>query len=270
MNANLVFIYYFWLQHPIFWLLELFYSRFQAAKFFKEHAHRCELFTHWLFEHFTRLFVRKGSINSNCSFFHSFFVGFPFERVTGFSQVFDTFLSVYQEKSSVATGVAIFAVVIVRPVQRVLRICGRRKRQNYHNWKANREYGQTQTSKLPQYPISWFFKCVRVGGPNVTVYSNPNNWFKLMQVLGPSCLPLIKQDSNFWKDCIFYWCEIAPLDSYFLILRISIVKSSSNSTILVILVPIWLKSVFGARLWRIKWFNCKLMITAYWRCSKSV
>ena len=123
------------------------------------------------------------------------------------------------------------------------RICGRRKRPNYHS------------IKFPE-----FGNCVRVGGPNVTADSNPNNWFKLMPVLGPSCLPLIKQDSNFRKDCIFYWCEIALLDRYVLTLRISIFKSSSNWTILVILVPSWLKSVFGARLWRIEHFNLKLMI----------
>ena len=90
--------------------------------------------------------------------------------------------------------------------------------------------------------------------------ANPKSWFKLVPVLAPSCFPLIKQDSSFWKDCIFCWCEIVPLDSYFLTLRVLNFKSSSNWTILAILVSILLKSVFSARLWRIERFNFKLTI----------
>ena len=45
-----------------------------------------------------------------------------------------------------------------------------------------------------------------------------NNRFKLARVLGSSCFPLAKQDSNFSKDCIFQLfsidSEIARLGSY--------------------------------------------------------
>ena len=204
-------------------------------------------------------------------------MSFPFERVTGPFKSLTRLLSVYQENlrwSQVQSSsplswytnsdescryVADANVQNTTAAMRKERICGRRKLPRQQCEK--KEYvanANVQTTTLAN--LLEFSKCIRVGGPNVTGDSNPNNWFKLMPVPGPSCFPLKKQDPSFCKDCLFCWCEIAPLDSYFLTVRIFIFKSSSNLSILVILVPTWLKSVFSAQLWGTGQFYFKLLI----------
>ena len=268
-------------------------------------------------ECFIGCFRGDSFVDLDHCFLHRFHMSFPFERVTGLFQIFDTFfvrlprkffgdhrcshfhrcldtlipmrvVDMWQMQTSKLPWqqcekkehVADAIVQTTTAAMRKERKCGRRKRTNYHSGNAKRKkMWQTQTSKLSQRQcekkeyvadanfqattasnLLEFSKCVRVGGPNVMADSNPNKWFKLMPVLGPSCSPLIKQDSSFWKDCIFHWCEIAPLGSYFLTVRFFIYKSSSNWTVLVILVPTWLKSVFSARLWRNERFYLKLRI----------
>ena len=161
---------YFQLQQPILCLLELLPCCIEAANFFKEHAQRCELLPHWLFENFTRFFVRKGFIKSNYSFFHSLYVSLPFERVTGTFQVLNGFFfrvrrkvlgdhrcsylhrchdtlipmrledmwqtqtsKLPQQQCEKQQYVADANFQATTALMRKERICGRRKRPNYHN-----------------------------------------------------------------------------------------------------------------------------------------